>query len=210
MTRRMKWILVLLAAFLVFDAVALTMVLRPWRPSQVAIIGGKVVSTGTALIGGPFTLTTTDGKTVTDQTFRGKWMVIYFGYTFCPDACPTALSNMSDALQKLGKDADKLQPLFITVDPSRDTPQVMSAFLTSFDPRFVGLVGTEAQIDAVTGAYRVFFKLHKEEGDNYLVDHSAYFYFMGPDGKFVDIVEGATPGDQMAGKIRKLLDDYTN
>ena len=101
MTRRMKWMLMLLAAFLVFDAVALTIVLTSWRSSQVAIIGGKVVSSGTALIGGPFTLTTTDGKTVTDQTFRGKWMAIYFGYTFCPDACPTALSNMSDALQKI-------------------------------------------------------------------------------------------------------------
>lgn len=207
MARRMKWIFGLLAVFLVFDAVTLGVVLtvRHLQPAM----SGKVVRSGTAAIGGPFSLTSADGRTVTDETFRGKWMVIYFGYTFCPDACPTALSNMSIALQKLGKEADKIQPLFITVDPERDTRKVMSAYLESFDPRIVGLVGSQAQTVAAAKTYRVYFEAHKDGGDNYLVDHSAYFYLMGPDGKFVDVIEGATPGDQMADKLRKLIDEHS-
>jgi protein SCO1/2 len=158
-------------------------------------------------IGGPFTLKTTDGKTVTDQTYHGKWVAVFFGYTSCPDACPTALSNMTVTLEKLGKDAGKIQPLFITVDPDRDTSQVLSAFLDSFDHRIVGLSGTRAQIDATAQAYRAFYQLHKEQGDNYVVDHSAYFYLMDPDGNFADVVEGTTPGEQMADRISKLIAD---
>jgi len=92
-------------------------------------------------------------KDGTDQTYRGKWVAIFFGYTFCPDACPTALSNMSIAPEKLGNDAEKFQPLFITVDPDRDTSEVMSAFLDSFDRRIIGLSGTRAQIDAAAKTY---------------------------------------------------------
>lgn len=205
MTRRLKWILALLIVFVVFDAAALTIVLSMQR-SRVAVVG-KVVRSGEAAIGGPFVLTSNTGQTVTDQTYRGKWMAIYFGYTFCPDACPTALSNMSIALQKLGTDADKLQPLFITVDPKRDTREVMAAYLQSFDRRFVGLVGTLAQTDAAAKTYKVYFERHEDGGDNYLVDHSAYFYLMGPDGEFVDVIEGVTPGDQMAEKLRQLINE---
>src|SRR5579863_5706997 len=93
----------------------------------------------TATIGGPFALVTTDGTPVSDRTFRGKWVLIYFGYTYCPDACPTALSNISVALEKLGPEADQLQPLFVTVDPARDTESVMGDYLKSFDRRIVGL-----------------------------------------------------------------------
>lgn len=207
MTLRLKWILALLILFLVFNAVALTILLTAQR-SPVAI-SWKGVRTGTPLVGGPFTLTSADGRTVTDQTYRGKWMLIYFGYTFCPDACPTALSNMSIALQKLGSEADKLQPLFITVDPRRDTRRVMSAYLESFDPRIVGLVGTQAQTDAVAKTYRVYFEPHKDGGDNYLIDHSAYFYLMDPDGKFVDVIEGVTPGDQIADRLRQLISEHS-
>jgi protein SCO1/2 len=207
MTSRLKWILGLLILFLVFNAAAFTFLLTAQRsPVAISWKGGR---TGTPLIGGPFTLTSADGRTVTDQTYRGKWMLIYFGYTFCPDACPTALSNMSIALQKLGSEADKLQPLFITVDPKRDTRQVMSAYLESFDPRIVGLVGTQAQTDAVAKTYRVYFEPHKDGGDNYLIDHSAYFYLMDPDGKFVDVIEGVTPGDQMAERLRELISEHS-
>lgn len=205
MTRRLKWIVALLVVFVVFDAAALAVVLT-MQHSRVAIVG-KVVRSGTAAIGGPFVLTSTDGQTVTDQTYRGKWMVIYFGYTFCPDACPTALSNLSTALQRLGNDAGKLQPLFITVDPKRDTREVMSAYLQSFDHRIVGLVGSLEQTDAVAKTYKVYFERHEDGGDNYFVDHNAYFYLMDPDGKFVDVIEGATPGDQMADKLRQLLNE---
>jgi len=206
MTRRIKWIFVLFAVFAAFDVGALaTLMIVNRSPAAISWKGGSV---GTPDIGGPFTLTATDGKTVTDQNYRGKWVAVFFGYTSCPDACPTALSNMSVALEKLGKEAAKIQPLFITVDPDRDTSQMLSAFLESFDHRIAGLSGTRAQIDAATKAYRAFYQLHKEQGDNYVVDHSAYFYLMDPDGRFADVVEGTTSGDQMADKIGKLMADH--
>jgi protein SCO1/2 len=203
-----RWKLALLIFVLVFNTIALTILVVVPR-SQMATLG-KVVTSGVALIGGPFTLTAADGRTVTNQTYLGKWQMIYFGYTFCPDACPTALSNMSTALQELGADAGKVQALFITVDPERDTRPVMSSYLESFDPRIVGLVGTEAQTEAVATAYRVYFKPHKNTGANYLVDHSAYFYLMDPDGKFVDVIEGVTPGDQIAAKLRTLINSQSD
>jgi cytochrome oxidase Cu insertion factor (SCO1/SenC/PrrC family) len=140
MTRRSKWLVVLLGMFLVFDAAALTLLLIVRQSSVVAVSGGNVVSSGSAAIGGPFTLKTVEGASVTDETYRGKWMMIYFGYTSCPDACPTALQNMSVTLQELGQEAERLQALFITVDSGRDTGQVMSSFLGSFDSHIVGLV----------------------------------------------------------------------
>ncbi|WP_214471783.1 SCO family protein [Mesorhizobium sp. dw_380] len=206
MSRRVKWLFLLFAAFAAFDIAALATLMIVRRPPDAAI-SWRGVSTGTADIRGPFILKTTDGKTVTDQTYRGKWVAVFFGYTSCPDACPTALSNIGVALGKLGNDAGKIQPLFISVDPDRDTSEVLSAFIDSFDHRIVGLSGTRAQIDATAKAYRVFYQLHKEQGDNYTVDHSAYFYLMDPDGKFADVVEGTTPGEQMADKISKLIAD---
>jgi protein SCO1/2 len=158
-----------------------------------------------AAIGGPFTLMDTTGKTVTDQTYRGKWLLIYFGYTFCPDACPTALSNMSVALKKVGSTAGSLQPLFITVDPKRDTVQVMSDYLKSFDPRIVGLTGTQAQIDNVAKAYRIYAAPQNANGGDYLVDHSAYLYLMDPQGRFVNVISGEASGDEMAERLRKAI-----
>src|SRR6266478_4784151 len=165
----------------------------------------RVATSGSAAIGGPFTLVSTNGDNVTDQTYRGKWLLIYFGYTFCPDACPTALNAMSGALDKLGADASKIQPLFITVDPKRDTPQVMADYLKSFDPRIIGLTGSQAQTDAAAKAYRVYVAPQKNGGDDYTVDHSAYFYLMDPQGKFVNVVAGDVPGDQMTDKLRKMM-----
>jgi protein SCO1/2 len=158
-----------------------------------------------AAIGGPFTLMDTTGKTVIDQTYRGKWLLIYFGYTFCPDACPTALSNMSMALKKVGSTAGSLQPLFITVDPKRDTVQVMSDYLKSFDPRIVGLTGTQAQIDNVAKAYRIYVAPQNSNGGDYLVDHGAYLYLMDPQGRFVSVISGQASGDEMAERLRKAI-----
>jgi protein SCO1/2 len=162
-------------------------------------------SSSSAAIGGPFTLIDTSGKTVTDQTYRGKWLLIYFGYTFCPDACPTALNNVSGALAKLGSVAEKIQPLFITVDPKRDTPQVMADDLKSFDPRIVGLTGSQAEADDAAKAYRVYVAAQKSDGDDYLVDHSTYFYVMNPQGKFVNVIAGDVSGEQMADKLRAMI-----
>ena len=105
-------------------------------------------TTSAVTVGGPFTLSTLDGTTVTDQTYRGKWLLVYFGYTFCPSSCPTTLLAVSMALKKLGPDAAQVRPLFITVDPERDTPKVMQQYIESFDPRIVGLTGTQQQIAA--------------------------------------------------------------
>jgi protein SCO1/2 len=168
--------------------------------------GGQPPQTqSTAAIGGPFTLVDTTGKTVTDQTYRGKWLLIYFGYTFCPDACPTALTNMGVALEKLGSTAASVQPLFITVDPKRDTVQVMADYLKSFDPRIAGLTGTQAQIDTVAKAYRVYVAAQNAKGGDYLVDHSAYLYLMDPQGRFVNVVSGSASGDEMAEQVCKAI-----
>jgi cytochrome oxidase Cu insertion factor (SCO1/SenC/PrrC family) len=120
----------------------------------------------TAAIGRPFTLTATDGTTVTDQTYRGKWMLIYFGYTSCPDACPTALNDMGVTIDRLGREAAALQPIFITVDPTRDTREALTEYLKSFDPHIVALTGTKDQI-AVAKAYRVYYSAHEADGGNY-------------------------------------------
>ena len=164
-------------------------------------------TSGTALIGGPFTLAATTGATVTDRTYLGKWQLIFFGYTFCPDACPTTLNNMSVALDKLGPEAGKLQPMFITVDPQRDTRDVMAEYLKSFDSRIVGLTGTPAQIDAVAKEYRVYVARQAPEttGDDYLVSHSAYIYLLDPRGKFVNVIAGNTPGDEIAAWLHKQM-----
>src|SRR5258708_40214390 len=147
MNRRSTLIVIVVLALLALGSAWVTIAITTKRVPEQAL-------SSSAQIGGPFTLDAADGRTVTDQTYRGKWLLIYFGYTFCPDACPTALNNMSEALDKLGSDASKIQPLFITVDPKRDTPQVMADYLKSFDSRILGLTGSHTQPDIVAKAYR--------------------------------------------------------
>jgi protein SCO1 len=158
-------------------------------------------------IGGPFTLTSPDGATVTDQTYRGKWLLVYFGFTSCPDSCPTALLEISAALEKLGPDADKLQPLFITVDPQRDTPTVMGNYTQSFDLRIVGLTGTPQQIAAVAQEYGAYFEPRKSgpRAEGYVMDHSTYLYLMDADGKFVRGFNADTPGERIAEAVRSAM-----
>ena len=173
----------------------------------------KVAASGTAVIGGPFTLVSTNDANVTDQTYRGKWLLIFFGYTFCPDACPTALNNISVALEKLGADAGKLQPLFVTVDPQRDTREVLAEYLKSFDTRIIGLTGPQDQIDRMVKEYRVHVASQKSEtqGDvNYLVSHSAYIYLMDPQGKFVNVIQGSEAGEEIAAWLRKQMAHATS
>ncbi|WP_247834234.1 SCO family protein [Bradyrhizobium sp. 200] len=179
----------------------------PRLPTSGTAVVGKSIRTGTPTIGGPFTLLSTNGETVTDQTFRGKWLLIFFGYTSCPDLCPTALTNVSVALEKFGGDAGQLQPLFVTVDPQRDTRDVMANYLKSFDSRIVGLTGTQAQIDSVIKTYRLYVALQKSDasGDDYLVEHSAYIYLMDPQGKFVNVIQGNEDGDVIAAWLRKEM-----
>lgn len=163
-------------------------------------------STEAPEIGGPFTLVSMNGETVTDQTYRGKWLFIYFGYTHCPDDCPTALTNMGVALDKLGADADHMQPLFITVDPKRDTPQVLRNYLQSFDRRIVGLTGSQAQTAAAAKAYRVYYEIENAGAGGYEVGHSSFFYLMNPKGRFVAVFGAGQPGDRVAVQLRKFVD----
>ena len=160
-----------------------------------------------AAIGGPFTLVDGAGKDVTDRTFRGKYMLVYFGYTFCPDVCPTTLSDVTQALDKLGPAADRLQPLFITVDPGRDTPDVVRQYAAAFSPRLQGLTGSAAQIAAVAKEYRVYYAPHKtgpNPGD-YTMDHSSILYVMDPSGRFAGIIRADEDPDALATDLRKFL-----
>ena len=168
--------------------------------------GGREASaTGAALIGGPFTLTDQDGKRVDEAQFRGKLMLVNFGYSFCPDVCPTALLDMSQAMEALGADADKVQPIFITIDPERDTPPEMKKFLSNFDPRLIGLTGTAQEIAAAAKAYRVFYAKAKGAERDYLMDHSALVYLMDRNGKYLSHFSVNTRGQQMAEAIKKFL-----
>ena len=164
-------------------------------------------TTSAVTIGGPFALIAPDGTTVTEQTFRGKWLLVYFGYTFCPNTCPMTLNEIATALEKLGTDAAKMQPLFITVDPQRDTREVLEQYTRSFDPRIVGLTGSPQQIDAVTQEYGAYAARDKTGPgpEDYVIDHSTYLYVMDPGGKFVRAFDADTSGDRIADALRELL-----
>ena len=141
-------------------------------------------------LGGPFNLTATDGSAVTDRTYRGKWALIYFGDTSCPDACPTGLNNMGVALDRLGPKAASLQPGFITVDPNRNTREALGEYLKSFDPHIVALTGTEEQVAALVNEYRVHVEVQPRSGSDYIVDHSSFYYLINTEGKFVRVIAG--------------------
>lgn len=153
-------------------------------------------------IGGPFTLVAHDGSTVTDQTYRGQWLLVFFGFTFCPNTCPAALLEVTGALEALGADAGKVQPLFITVDPQRDTPAVLADYVGSFHPRIVGLTGTAHQIAAVAKDYGVYYAPHRTGPGDYVMDHSGYVYLMDGRGTFVRAFDADTPGHRIADAIR--------
>lgn len=158
-------------------------------------------------IGGPFRLTDQNGKVRTDQDFRGKVMLVEFGYTYCPDVCPLGLQLFADVLDKLGPDAAKVQPIFITVDPARDTPSQLRAYVDHFSPKIVGLTGSEQDIATVAREYRVYYKLGADHATNpnYSVDHSAILYMMDQNGKFVGHFTHETPVDKVVASIRAHL-----
>jgi protein SCO1/2 len=168
-------------------------------------LGGN--QTGGLSLGGPFTLENSAGKTVSDRDYRGKFMLVYFGYTFCPDVCPTTLNAVADAMDKLGTKADQVQPLFITVDPRRDTPTVMQQYTAAFSPRITGLTGSPDEIARVAKEYRVYYAEHRTGPgpDDYSMDHSSVLYLMGPDGRFIAPIRADASGDQMAATLAKLM-----
>jgi protein SCO1 len=158
-------------------------------------------------IGGPFTLEDGSGNRVSDKDFRGRYMLVYFGYTFCPDVCPTTLGAVADAMDKLGPAASRIQPLFITVDPKRDTPPVVRQYAAAFGPRIIGLTGTPEEIAAVAKAYRVYYAEHRTGNgpDDYSMDHSSVLYLMNPNGGFVAPVRADLSGDEIAANLKKLM-----
>lgn len=160
--------------------------------------------TGKALIGGAFTLTDNTGKRVTDQDFHGKYTLVFFGFTSCPDICPAGLQLMAGALEKLGTKAQRITPIFISVDPQRDTPEKLAAYVKNFDPRLVGLTGTPEEIAAVAKAYKVYYAKVPSK-DDYTMDHTSIIYVMDPKGEFVTHFTPSTSADDMAAKLDKIV-----
>ncbi len=168
---------------------------------------GPAAGSGEAEIGGAFTLTDQNGERVSDADFRGKYMLIYFGYTYCPDVCPTELQVMSAALDEIGPAAQKVQPLFITVDPERDTAAQLSDYMGNFHEAFLGLTGTPEEIAKAAKAYRVYYEKVEDSSSTvgYLMDHSSFVYLMGPDGKFIKVFSYGTSPDDMARGIEEAI-----
>jgi protein SCO1 len=152
-----------------------------------------------------FALTATDGTAVTEQSYRGKWLLIYFGYTFCPDICPTTMMELAQALQALGPRAAEAQAVFVSVDPQRDRPDVLAEYLKSFDPRSVGLTGTSAQISAAAKSFNVFYERHDTEDGNYTYDHSSYVYLVDPGGTLAEALASDRGSQQIAAALLALM-----
>ncbi len=156
-------------------------------------------------IGGPFALVDQTGARRTDADFRGKILLVYFGFTYCPDVCPTDLQEIAGALDRLGPDADAVQPLFITVDPERDTPAHLKDYVALFHPRLVGLTGSAAAIQDAARAYRAYYAKVSLEKADYTVDHSAFIYLMGRNGDYLGFFPPGTSAELMVGTLRPLV-----
>jgi protein SCO1/2 len=158
-----------------------------------------------AAIGGPFSLTDQNGRTVTDEDFKGRPFLVFFGFTHCPDICPTTMFEISEIMKKLGPDADRMRALFITVDPERDSPAALKDYLSSFDPRISAATGDDAAIAAVAKAYRAYYKRVPLADGGYTMDHTAIIYLMGKDGRFVTPFSLKRTTDAAASELRKYL-----
>jgi cytochrome oxidase Cu insertion factor (SCO1/SenC/PrrC family) len=168
---------------------------------------GRVVSTGTTLVGGDFTLTDQAGRKRSSTEFRGRYMLVYFGFTMCPDVCPTTLAVMADALDKMGDAGKRIVPIFITIDPERDTPKVLAPYVKAFGENFIGFTGSVAEITAAKKLYRVYGEkkpLDESKGlaGGYGFDHSSVLYLMGPDGKIVSYYDELIPAAKLEQELR--------
>jgi protein SCO1 len=203
-TFRLRLALFILAGF-VLGGLAALMIFPEARAKLLPAV--NVRSVGQAMVGGPFTLTDHTGKHVTDRDFRGRTLVVFFGFTFCPDVCPSALQVIAAAIDKLGAKGQSITPILISVDPERDTPAQLAAYVQSFHPRLIGLTGTPAEIAAVTKAYRVYVQKVPDPKSTagYTIDHSSIIYVMGPDGAYRTHFTHATSADVMAERLAKIL-----
>jgi protein SCO1 len=187
---------ILLAAF-----VALVL----WHAGSSVPRLGETIISGTANVGGPFRLTDQNGQSRTDADLRGRFMLVYFGYTNCPDVCPTTLNVISDAQKKLGNQSSRVRTVFITLDPVRDTPSVLRFYLHAFGGHITGLTGSASAIRQAAREYHVYFAEHPLAGGAYSVDHSNTLYLMGPDGKFVTFYDESIGPDALAADLRNRL-----
>jgi protein SCO1/2 len=161
---------------------------------------------GTVPIGGPFLLPDQNGRRVGPEQWRGKVVLMYFGYTFCPDACPADLSNIAAAIESLGPEGARVQPVFVTLDPLRDTPKMLGAYAESFNPRFAALGGTEEEVRRVALSYKVFYeKVVRPGSDAYLIDHTSFTYVVDTRGQYVGYFPPGTSGKRMAEQVRAVL-----
>ncbi len=194
--RRLLWLAAAIAGILVGGG----MIWKGYqRPNPVAR------SSGVADIGGPFTLVDQRGQPFTDRNLKGKASLVFFGFTYCPEVCPTTLTHISAWLKALGPDADKLNVVFISIDPERDTPAKLASYLASFDPRIRGLTGTPAQIDKVADEYRVYHRKIPLPGGSYTMDHSAVIYAIGRAGGLSGILTYDEPDAKALAAIRALV-----
>jgi cytochrome oxidase Cu insertion factor (SCO1/SenC/PrrC family) len=197
---RWKWIGLVVASAIALLAAG-GWVLQSWlaapRPSQ-----------GKALIDSEFSLVDHTGKPVTDEDFAGKWQLVFFGFTYCPDVCPTTLNDISVVLEELGNDAEQVTPLFISVDPERDTPQVMAEYVANFDTRIVALTGSPEQIKQVAQAFRTYYAKMEQEDQpgGYTMDHSAFLYLMDPEGEYATHFSIGDEPAAIADEIRAYLE----
>jgi protein SCO1/2 len=181
----------------------------------VAVIGGRYAMLGSdggaaapaeVRLGGPFTMTDHKGQKVTEANYKGKLQIFYFGYTFCPDVCPTGLQTISSALDLLGEKAKEVTPIFITVDPARDNVTQMASYVANFHPSLVGLTGTDEQTAAITRSFRAYAaKAKSDDPENYSVDHSALYYLMNREGKYLMHFGHGIAPKEMAEGIKKYL-----
>jgi protein SCO1/2 len=199
MTAQTSRLIILVAAFLAGLALCLTLIVVVAQRGN-----GPAISQASA-VGGPFKLTDQNGRTVTDQDVKGKPFLVFFGYTHCPDVCPTTLFDMSEVFRKLGPDADRAAGLFITVDPERDTPEAMKGYLSSFDPHLRGLTGDEAAIEGAAKAYRVYFRKVPSPDGNYTMDHTGLVYLMDKQGNFVAPFNLKRRPEEAAADLRKYF-----
>lgn len=195
---------IMLALLAIIAGVALALVLLPGNGPLPQV---RTVETGKALVGGPFTLTDHTGKRVTEKDFLGQPLLIFFGFTNCPDICPSGLQVISAALDKLGEKGAKVTPVFITLDAQRDTPEKLAEYVKSFHPRLVGLTGSEAELAAAAKAYRVYAQKVSDDATpgSYTYDHAAIIYLMGADGAFVTHIPHTTNVEQVVSILNKSL-----
>ncbi len=179
------------------------------RAGPAVSITGPTTSQGTALVGGPFELVDQDGEPRSAADFRGRYMLVYFGYTYCPDICPTSLLSMTQGLDLLAETdpeaAVKVAPIFITVDPERDTVETMAAYASSFHEDLVALTGTAEQVAGAAKAYRVYYTRYDDGGGDYLMDHTSLIYLMGPDGAYLSHFGHTAQADEIAAGLRRYL-----